>query len=111
MAVRLTGPRARVYLIAVAVIVLVLAVYLAAPDFLQAVEVRLYDLHFKLRGTQARGTERIVIVAIDEKSLASLGRWPWPRTRLARARGGSFSICAASDRRRPTHNSPKAALR
>ena len=83
MAVRLTGPRARVYLIAVAVIVLVLAVYLAAPDFLQAVEVRLYDLHFKLRGTQARGTERIVIVAIDEKSLASLGRWPWPRSLMA----------------------------
>ena len=83
MAVRLTGPRARVYLIAVAVIVLVLALYLAAPDFLQAVELRLYDLHFTLRGTRAQGTEQVVIAAIDEKSLAALGRWPWPRSLMA----------------------------
>ena len=83
MAIRLTGPRARVYLIAAAVIVLVLALFLWAPDFLQAVEVRLYDLHFKLRGTQPQTAERIVIAAIDEKSLAALGRWPWPRSLMA----------------------------
>ena len=86
MAFRLTGPRGRVYLIAAAVIVVVLALFLWAPDFLQAVEVRLYDLHFKLRGTQAQPAERIVIVAIDEKSLAALGRWPWPRSLMARPR-------------------------
>lgn len=28
--------------------------------------------------------ERIVIIDIDEKSLASEGRWPWPRDRVAR---------------------------
>lgn len=83
MAFRLTGPRGRVYLIATAVIVLVLALFLWAPDFLQAVEVRLYDLHFKLRGTQPQTAERIVIAAIDEKSLAALGRWPWPRSLMA----------------------------
>ncbi len=83
MALRLAGPRARVYLIALAVIVVVLALFLWAPDFLQAVEVRLYDLHFKLRGTQAQGTDRIVIAAVDEKSLAALGRWPWPRSLMA----------------------------
>ena len=83
MALRLTGPRARVYLIALAVIVVVLALFLWAPDFLQAVEVRLYDLHFKLRGTQPQAAERVVIAAIDEKSLAALGRWPWPRSLMA----------------------------
>jgi adenylate cyclase len=83
MAFRLTGPRGRVYLIATAVIVVVLALFLWAPDFLQAVEVRLYDLHFKLRGTQPQTAERIVIAAIDEKSLAALGRWPWPRSLMA----------------------------
>ena len=83
MAFRLTGPRGRVYLIAIAVIVVVLALFLWAPDFLQAVEVRLYDLHFKLRGTQPQTAERIVIAAIDEKSLAALGRWPWPRSLMA----------------------------
>ena len=72
MAFRLAGPRGRVYLIATAVIVVVLALFLWAPDFLQAVEVRLYDLHFKLRGAQPQTAERIVIAAIDEKSLAAL---------------------------------------
>jgi CHASE2 domain-containing sensor protein len=28
--------------------------------------------------------DTVVIVAIDDESLAALGRWPWPRTRLAR---------------------------
>jgi adenylate cyclase len=83
MAFRLTGPRGRVYLIAAAVIVVMLALFLWAPDFLQAVEVRLYDLHFKLRGTQQQPAERIIIAAIDEKSLTALGRWPWPRSLMA----------------------------
>jgi adenylate cyclase len=82
MALRLTGPRARVYLIAFAVIVVVLTLFLLAPDFLQSVEARLYDLHFKLRGAQPQG-DRVVIAAIDEKSLAALGRWPWPRSLMA----------------------------
>jgi diguanylate cyclase (GGDEF)-like protein len=30
-------------------------------------------------------SEQIVIVAIDEKSLAQLGRWPWPRELVAEA--------------------------
>jgi adenylate cyclase len=81
MAFRLTGPRGRVYLIVAGVIVVVLALFLVAPDFLNTVEARLYDLHFKLRGVQPV-SDGVVIVAIDERSLAALGRWPWPRSRL-----------------------------
>ena len=91
MALRLTGPRARTYLIALAVIVVVLALFLWAPEFLQAVEVRLYDLHFKLRGTQPQTAERVVIAAIDEKSLAALGAGP--------GRGRSWPTSSASCRR------------
>ena len=83
MAGRLAGLRRPVYLIAAAVIVLVLALFLWAPEFLQAVEMRLYDLHFKLRGTEPQAADRVVIVAVDEKSLAALGRWPWPRSLMA----------------------------
>jgi adenylate cyclase len=36
----------------------------------------------------ARGTHKpdgkVVIVTIDDKSIAELGRWPWPRTVVAR---------------------------
>ena len=42
----------------------------------------LYDL--RLRATMPRTIDpRIVIVDIDEKSLAQLGHWPWGRNRLA----------------------------
>jgi adenylate cyclase len=39
----------------------------------------------------------VVIVDIDDASLATLGRWPWPRTRLARLveathRSGALAI-------------------
>ena len=81
MAFRLAGPRGRVYLIVAGVIVVVLALFLVAPEFLNTVEARLYDLHFKLRGVQPV-SEAVVIAAIDERSLAELGRWPWPRSRL-----------------------------
>jgi len=38
----------------------------------------------RLRATMPRTLdERIVIVDIDEKSLAEVGRWPWPRDRVA----------------------------
>ena len=74
MAFRLAGRGARVYLIALAAIVVVLALFLWAPDFLQAVEVRLYDLHFKLRGPQPLGTEQVVIAAIMHIQCLKRGR-------------------------------------
>ncbi|TFZ01971.1 CHASE2 domain-containing protein [Ramlibacter humi] len=55
------------------------ALPLAALDRLDNV---LYDA--RLRATMPRTMdERIVIVDIDEKSLAEVGRWPWGRNRMA----------------------------
>jgi adenylate cyclase len=79
---RLGGPRARPYLIAGAVVLVVFVLFLWAPGFLDAVETKLYDLHFTLRGARDPG-DLVVIVAADEQSLATLGRWPWPRSVLA----------------------------
>jgi adenylate cyclase len=51
-------------------------------DVLQRLDHILYDA--RLRATMPRTLdERIVIVDIDEKSLAEVGRWPWGRNRLA----------------------------
>ncbi|MFZ1060008.1 MAG: CHASE2 domain-containing protein, partial [Candidatus Rokuibacteriota bacterium] len=72
----------RVYLIAAGVVVVVFALYLWAPPFLKTVETKLYDWHFTLRGVRHPG-DQVVIVAVDEQSLAALGRWPWPRSLLA----------------------------
>ncbi len=47
------------------------------------VESKLLDLRFKVRGA-VPPPDPVVIAAIDEKSLASLGRWPWGRDVMAR---------------------------
>jgi signal transduction histidine kinase len=36
-----------------------------------------------LRRLPSHAAQSVVVVAIDEKSIRQLGRWPWPRTRLA----------------------------
>src|SRR5215831_7930378 len=45
-------------------------------------ELKTYDLRFLARG-QVPPTPAVVLALIDEKSLATEGRWPWPRTKLA----------------------------
>ena len=42
----------------------------------------IYDLFYSVRGDMAP-SEQIVLVGIDQQSLAKLGRWPWPRGRYA----------------------------
>ena len=55
---------------------------IARIDVLQRLEDIIYDA--RLRATMPGTLDpRIVIVDIDEKSLAELGRWPWSRNKLA----------------------------
>ncbi|WP_158080907.1 CHASE2 domain-containing protein, partial [Pelomonas sp. KK5] len=49
---------------------------------LAAIERQLFDLRLRLTAPDERD-HRIVIVDIDERSLAALGRWPWKRSQLA----------------------------
>lgn len=49
---------------------------------IERIENFLYDTRLKITMPNTRD-ERIVIVDIDEKSLAAEGRWPWSRDRLA----------------------------
>ncbi len=49
---------------------------------IETFEEKFYDWRYKIRGT-IKAPKDIVIVAIDEKSLEKLGRWPWTRNRLA----------------------------
>ena len=51
-------------------------------DVLQRLDDIMYDA--RLRATMPRTLDkRIVIVDIDEKNLAEVGRWPWGRDKLA----------------------------
>ena len=63
--------------------VLMILLYLADPTFLKLVEYQVYDAFFKLRGEIPAPSDRVVLVAVDERSLDEVGRWPWPRGSVA----------------------------
>ncbi|MDP2855235.1 MAG: adenylate/guanylate cyclase domain-containing protein [Smithellaceae bacterium] len=69
--------------ITIFVILVALALFLSDFQFLRLVELKTLDLRMASRGKIAPGDE-IVIAAIDEQSVSELGRWPWPRTTIAR---------------------------
>ncbi|MGD8878307.1 MAG: CHASE2 domain-containing protein, partial [Syntrophobacterales bacterium] len=46
------------------------------------IELKTYDLRFLSRG-QIEPTPVVVMALIDEKSLDTEGRWPWPRSKIA----------------------------
>ncbi len=48
---------------------------------LETLEYGIYDLSANLRVKQS--TAPVAVIAIDEQSIANLGRWPWPRAHIA----------------------------
>lgn len=52
-------------------------------DFIDAMDLKVYDMMMNLRGT-AGAADQVVLVDIDDDSIEKLGRWPWPRSLLAR---------------------------
>ncbi len=70
-------------LIAAGLALLLLWAYMARPELLQdGLEHFLYDSLVSI-APPVRDEPRIVIVDIDEKSLAAIGEWPWPRATVA----------------------------
>ena len=63
-------------------IVLVVLLFLSGAPILDLVELKTYDLRFLSRG-QIKPSPEIVLAMIDEKSLDTEGRWPWPRSKIA----------------------------
>ncbi len=65
-----------------ATIAVAVLLFALSPALLEAIELNWLDLRFRARGPLAPGPA-VVMAAIDEKSLAAEGRWPWPRSRIA----------------------------
>lgn len=64
------------------VIVTLLMLLASGSSLIQSLERKAYDM-----GVQASSrmpSERIAVIAIDDQSIANLGRWPWSRDRHAR---------------------------
>ncbi|MBM4136038.1 MAG: adenylate/guanylate cyclase domain-containing protein [Nitrospira sp.] len=70
-------------IIAIAASVLTILFYLQKIDFFTSLDLKLKDAGFRTRG-EVKPDSRIVIVAIDAKSINELGRWPWDRKVIAR---------------------------
>jgi serine/threonine-protein kinase len=51
-------------------------------NFFEGAHSKLYDLSLQIRGSLLPLKE-LIIVSIDDSSVASLGRWPWPRKAVA----------------------------
>ena len=71
-------------LIAMAVSIVCAALYVVGVPLIELVELKAIDLRFIARGDKGPLRRPVAVVAIDEKSLAHLGRWTWPRTTFAR---------------------------
>ena len=63
-------------------ILLVVALFWSGTPLLDLIELKTYDLRFLSRG-HVQPSPAVVLALIDEKSLATEGRWPWPRSKLA----------------------------
>ena len=48
-----------------------------STDFIGTLERRFYD--FSSTSTSRQPSDRIAVIAIDDQSIANIGRWPWPR--------------------------------
>lgn len=59
-----------------AVVVAAIALHVAT-DFVSTLERRFYD--FASTSTNRQPSDRIAVIAIDDQSIANIGRWPWSR--------------------------------
>jgi len=65
-------------LVGAAISLVLLAGFFVGFGPLDSLELKLYDLRAKMRASSQIGSD-IVLVAVDDPSIAQLGRWPWPR--------------------------------
>ena len=62
---------------------IVISIYMYDPSLIKGIDLKMQDVRFKIRKGFYPDT-RIAIVAIDQKSINELGRWPWSRATIAK---------------------------
>jgi adenylate cyclase len=63
-------------------IVVLLYVWTSQTTLVHNLEAKALDLRFQLRGARHPGSP-VVLIVIDDRSIAELGRWPWSRRHFA----------------------------
>src|SRR5215472_6417406 len=106
--------RGSLYLLPLAVLFTAIGARLVAPDLLDRLSLIAFDLYQRAL-PRVPGNSPIRIVDIDDKSLAKIGQWPWPRTIVAQlvehlATAGAAVVAFDIDFAEPDRTSPKALL-
>ncbi len=70
-------------LLAAALLFAAVALRIADPEAVARLRLSVFDTYLDLAPRQLEPSLPVRIVDIDDASLARLGQWPWPRTRLA----------------------------
>jgi adenylate cyclase len=70
-----------IFLVGAAITAGIALLYAIQPAWMESQDNMIYDFLLRSRG-DTPVTGQVVLVDIDEKSLAKLGQWPWPRYRL-----------------------------
>ncbi|MBW1710743.1 MAG: adenylate/guanylate cyclase domain-containing protein [Deltaproteobacteria bacterium] len=63
-------------------VLVLIVIFMIGFEYLEVMELKARDFRFKLRGPIEPGPE-VVLAVVDEKSLDRIGRWPWPRSKIA----------------------------
>jgi serine/threonine-protein kinase len=58
-------------------VVAIAVLVLSATDLVRSLERKAYDLG--VRASSRNPSQDVVVIAIDDASIANIGRWPWPR--------------------------------
>ena len=69
------------FILGMVLMLVVLVTFLISWVPLEKLEYGIYDLNTNLR--VKKSTAPVVVVSIDEQSIANIGRWPWPRAHIA----------------------------
>ena len=106
--------RGGLYLLPLAVLFAAISARVVAPDLLDRLSLIAFDLYQRAL-PRAPGNSPIRIVDIDDKSLAKIGQWPWPRTVVAKlverlAASGAAVVAFDIDFAEPDRTSPKLLL-
>jgi adenylate cyclase len=88
------GEARRIVMVGMAIVAALFLFNSRYPSALQMAELKTLDLRMYARTTRQPGSQ-VAIVAIDDKSIVELGRWPWPRAVLAQLTDALRSYKAA----------------
>src|SRR5580693_4982735 len=70
-------------LLCLALLIAFVALRIADPAPIEELRVRIFDSFQRIEPRAKMAKSPVVIVDIDEQSLAKVGQWPWSRTRIA----------------------------